>query len=167
LETCPTISSRDDNTHFCFAQGGNARAPSLSSWLTAPAHSPRCHLDRGRQPERRDPYWIGFTIMLYPLYNPNMKKSYYVYIVSSKSGTLYIGVTNDLKRRMYEHKHGLVEGFTKKYKVNRLVYYEETSEIDVAIAREKQLKRWRRSKKIDLIKSMNPGWEDLSEDWFD
>jgi putative endonuclease len=95
-----------------------------------------------------------------------MMKTYYVYILSSISGTLYIGVTNDLTRRLYEHKHGLVEGFSKKYNVHRLIYYEETGDINVAIGREKEIKKWRRSKKIALIKSMNPKWQDLSEDWF-
>ena len=93
-------------------------------------------------------------------------KRYYVYILSSKTGTLYIGVTNDLQRRIFEHKHGLIEGFTKRYKVTRLVYYEETPEVNEAITREKEIKKWRRSRKIDLIKSMNPEWKDLSEGWF-
>jgi putative endonuclease len=94
-------------------------------------------------------------------------KRYYVYILTSKTGTLYIGVTNDLKRRIYEHKCGLVEGFTKRYNINRLVYFEETTEINEAINREKEIKRWRRSRKIDLIKSMNSEWKDLSDGWFD
>ncbi len=94
-------------------------------------------------------------------------KRYYVYILASETGTLYIGVTNDLLRRIYEHKCGLIEGFTKKYSVTRLVYYEETTDINEAITREKQIKTWRRSRKIDLIKLMNPEWKDLSEGWFD
>ncbi len=94
-------------------------------------------------------------------------KRYYVYILASETGTLYIGVTNDLQRRIYEHKYGLIEGFTKKYSVTRLVYYEETTDIIEAISREKQIKTWRRSRKIDLIKLMNPEWNDLSEEWFD
>jgi len=94
-------------------------------------------------------------------------KSYYVYILTSDSGTLYTGVTNDLERRVYEHKNKLVEGFTKKYNVNRLVYFEETGDIDSAISREKQIKSWRRNKKITLVESMNPTWIDLSEDWFE
>ena len=93
-------------------------------------------------------------------------KRYYVYILSSKTGTLYIGVTNDLQRRIFEHKHGLIEGFTKRYKVTRLVYYEETPEVNEAITREKEIKKWRRSRKIDLIKSMNSQWKDLSDGWF-
>ncbi len=94
-------------------------------------------------------------------------KRYYVYILTSKTGTLYVGVTNDLQRRIYEHKHGLIEGFTKRYKVTRLVYYEETPEVNEAITREKEIKTWRRSKKLDLIKSLNPEWKDLSGGWFD
>lgn len=94
-------------------------------------------------------------------------KTYYVYILSSNTGTIYIGMTNDLMRRIYEHKQGLVEGFTKKYRVHRLVYYEESVDVNEAILREKQLKRWRRSKKISLIEAMNPKWEDLAADWFE
>jgi putative endonuclease len=94
-------------------------------------------------------------------------KSYYVYILTSNSGTLYTGVTNDLERRVYEHKHKLAKGFTKKYDITRLVYYEETGDIDSAIAREKQIKSWRRSKKLDLVKSINPTWSDLSEDCYE
>ena len=89
--------------------------------------------------------------------------SYYVYILASKyNGTLYIGVTNDLERRIYEHKQNLVDGFTKKYKVHALVYYEDTGDIEVAIAREKKLKKWERLDKIKLIESTNPEWRDLS-----
>jgi putative endonuclease len=93
-------------------------------------------------------------------------KKYYVYIMASKSGTLYTGVTGDLKKRVYEHKHKLVEGFTKKYDIDRLVYFEETGDVSIALNREKQIKAWRRSKRTELIRSMNPKWEDLSEDWF-
>ena len=90
---------------------------------------------------------------------------YFVYIMTNKSGTLYVGVSNNLERRIFEHKNSLMAGFTKKYKINRLVYYEETNDILAAIAREKQLKGWRRDKKIALIESVNPEWKDLSEDW--
>ena len=90
-------------------------------------------------------------------------KQYYVYILTSPTGTLYTGITNHLERRVYQHKHKLVEGFTKKYNVTRLVYFELSGEVRDAIAREKQIKGWRRSKKIDLIESTNPRWEDLSE----
>jgi len=87
---------------------------------------------------------------------------YYVYIMTNKSKTLYIGVTNNLNHRVYQHKQKLVPGFTSKYKINKLVYYETTGDINSAIAREKQLKGWLRSKKIVLIQSMNPEWLDLS-----
>jgi putative endonuclease len=94
-------------------------------------------------------------------------KQYYVYIMTSSSGTLYAGTTNNLKRRVYEHKHKLIEGFTQKYNVTRLVYFEETDDVSAAIAREKQIKGWRRSKKIALIESLNPKWQDLSDGWYD
>jgi putative endonuclease len=92
---------------------------------------------------------------------------YFIYILSSLSGTLYTGVTNNLEKRIYQHKHKMVNGFTKKYNVDRLVYYEETTDILAALTREKEINAWRRSKKIDLIKSMNPEWKDLAEDWFE
>ena len=92
---------------------------------------------------------------------------YYVYIIANKSGTLYIGVTGDIKKRLYEHKAKLIPGFTCKYNIDRLVYFETYTDPDSAIAREKQLKKWRREKKLDLIKSQNPDLNDLSADWFD
>jgi putative endonuclease len=89
-------------------------------------------------------------------------KSFYVYILASKkNGTIYIGITSDLIKRVYEHKNNLVEGFTEKYNVHTLVYYEECSDIYEAIKREKQLKKWNRKWKIDLIEKLNPEWEDL------
>lgn len=95
------------------------------------------------------------------------KKTYYTYVIASKkNGTLYIGVTGNLEKRMYEHKNETFEGFTKKYKIKNLVYYEETDDISLAITREKQLKFWKRAWKIELIEKENPGWEDLSGDWF-
>ncbi len=91
-----------------------------------------------------------------------MNKEYYVYILTNKNNTtLYVGVTNNVERRLYEHRMGLVDGFTKKYKLHKLVYVEETNEVDSAIAREKQIKGWTRKKKEDLINSINPKWEDL------
>ncbi|MBK8552573.1 MAG: GIY-YIG nuclease family protein [Ignavibacteria bacterium] len=88
--------------------------------------------------------------------------NYYVYLIASgKNGTLYVGMTNNLIRRSVEHKKGLVNGFTRKYKVDKLVYYEETKYVNNAIMREKQVKGWNRKKKIDLIVSMNPEWKDL------
>jgi putative endonuclease len=91
-------------------------------------------------------------------------KNYFIYILSSKSRVLYIGLTNILPRRIYEHKLGLVEGFTKKYSVNRLVYYESQPDLKSAINREKQLKNWRRQWKINLIESKNKEWRDLYSD---
>ena len=91
--------------------------------------------------------------------------NYYVYILSSESGTLYVGVTNDLERRVYEHKSMKFPGFTQRYKVNRLVYYEEHNDVSQAIEREKAIKGWTRRKKLELIKSQNYKWEDLAEDW--
>ena len=89
-------------------------------------------------------------------------KQYYVYILASrKNGTLYIGVTNDLRKRVYEHKEKLVEGFTEKYDVHNLVYYEAYCDVVDAIAREKQLKKWNRKWKLQLIEGKNSEWKDL------
>ena len=91
---------------------------------------------------------------------------YYVYMLTNwNSKVLYTGVTNDLKRRLYEHKHKLANGFTKKYHVFKLVYFESTSDVSPAIAREKQIKGWTRQKKNALVEAVNPAWKDLSEDW--
>ena len=92
---------------------------------------------------------------------------YYVYILTNRSKTLYTGVTNNLERRVYEHKQKLVEGFTKKYNLTKLVYYEATNDVRSAISREKQIQGWIRSKKIDLIELLNPDWRDLSEEWYE
>ena len=91
-------------------------------------------------------------------------KSYHVYILTNKSATLYIGVTNNLKRRIYEHKNKLIKGFTSEYNLNKLIYYEEFSSINDAIAAEKKIKGWTRKKKMELIKRINPKFRDLSED---
>ena len=92
-------------------------------------------------------------------------KTYYVYILASKrKGTLYIGVTNDLIRRVHEHKNNMIKGFTTKYQVHHLVYYEQTSDIHSAISREKRMKKWKRRWKIELIEKNNPEWKDLYED---
>ena len=92
---------------------------------------------------------------------------YYVYMMSSYRGTLYTGVTRDLTRRVHEHRHKHVKGFTKKYNVSKLVYYEVTSDVKSAIEREKQIKGWLRSKKAALIESVNPYWVDLAAEWHD
>lgn len=93
-------------------------------------------------------------------------QDYYVYILTNKSNTvLYIGVTSDLNKRIYEHKNKLIEGFSSRYNLSKLVYFEITNNIEDAIAREKQLKRWHREWKINLIKKANPKFCDLSVDW--
>ncbi len=90
-------------------------------------------------------------------------KTYYVYIMSNfTNSTLYVGVTNDIVRRVYEHKNKLVEGFTERYNINKLVYVEECNDINAALEREKQIKRWRREKKVAIINELNPEWRDLS-----
>jgi putative endonuclease len=94
-----------------------------------------------------------------------MERHYWVYIMSSKSGTLYTGMTNSLDRRVYEHKHHLNPGFTAKYDCTRLVWFQEFSDVRNAIAREKQIKGWLRAKKLALIESLNPRWTDLAEHW--
>jgi putative endonuclease len=94
-----------------------------------------------------------------------MDHEYWTYIVASLSGTLYVGMTNNIERRMREHKSGNLEGFASKYHCDRLVYLEGFDDVRNAIDREKQLKGWRRSKKIALIESRNPRWQDLAEKW--
>ncbi len=95
-----------------------------------------------------------------------MERQYYVYILTNKSHTLYTGVTSDLERRVYDHKKKLVPGFTSKYNITQLVYFDETQDIQTAISREKQIKGWLRRKKIALIESVNPEWKDLSIGWY-
>ena len=96
-----------------------------------------------------------------------MKDHWYaVYIVASKSRAIYIGMTNDLHRRLFEHRNGILEGFSKHYRCHRLVYFESFDDVHKAIDREKQLKRWNRAKKVWLIERRNPTWEDLAAEWF-
>lgn len=91
-------------------------------------------------------------------------KIYFIYILASKKhGILYIGVTNNLKRRIYEHKNGIIEGFTKRYFVKNLVWYDSTDSIESALTREKQMKLWKREWKINIIEKNNPEWKDLSD----
>ena len=93
-------------------------------------------------------------------------RSYYVYLlINWNNRVIYTGITNDLKRRIYEHKNKMIDGFTKKYNLNKLVYFEETPDVISAIAREKEIKKWRREKKNKLVVEMNPDWEDLSCRW--
>ena len=91
-------------------------------------------------------------------------KNYYVYLLTNwNNKVIYVGVTNDLNRRIYEHKNKLISGFTKKYNLNKLVYFEETCDINAAINREKEIKKWRREKKDILVNQINPNWQDLSD----
>lgn len=92
-------------------------------------------------------------------------ESYYVYIIANLSGMVYTGVTNDLERRMSEHKQKLLSGYASRYNIQRLMYYEVTNDIGAAIAREKQIKAWTRAKRVALIESVNPEWRDLSAQW--
>jgi putative endonuclease len=92
-------------------------------------------------------------------------RQYYVYLLASLSRVLYVGVTNDLRRRIAEHKRGAVPGFTREYRITTLVYFESTLDVRSAIAREKQLKRWPRWRKVRLIEAVNLDWRDLSVDW--
>jgi len=94
------------------------------------------------------------------------QQTYWVYIMTNNSGTLYTGVTGDLPRRTYEHRHRLVPGFATRYRIDQLIYVESFSEVRDALAREKQIKAWRRSHKVALIDSANPEWNDLGEAWF-
>ncbi len=96
-----------------------------------------------------------------------MSKEYYVCIMTNKSHTLYTGVTNNLMRRVLEHKKKLIPGFTSRYNIKQLVYFESTPDVSQAILREKQIKGWLRVKKIKLIESLNPEWKDLSEGWYE
>ena len=94
------------------------------------------------------------------------EKIYYIYLLTNwNNKVLYVGVTNNLIRRIYEHKNKLVKGFTKKYNVNKLVYYEVTQDVISALTREKEIKKWRREKKDRLVNRMNPTWKDLSLEW--
>jgi len=96
-----------------------------------------------------------------------LSKSFYVYIITNKNNTtLYIGITDNLKRRIYEHKNKMVDGFSKRYNLKKLVYFEETPDVRVVISREKQLKNWHKEWKLNLIKKNNPTFKDLAADWF-
>src|SRR5579859_132777 len=94
-----------------------------------------------------------------------MTRTFWVYIVASIGGTLYIGVTNNIDRRAFEHREELIDGFSKRYDCKRLVYFEEFSDIRSAIEQEKRIKGWTRKRKIALIESINPEWQDLAKDW--
>jgi putative endonuclease len=113
--------------------------------------------------------WCGRSraYRTYSVHNlPFMTGNYYVYIVASLSRTLYVGVTSDLMRRIYQHRHKLQDGFTARDNVDRLVYFEHVADVNAAIAREKQIKGWSRKKKVALVEAANPGWSDLAEELF-
>lgn len=95
-----------------------------------------------------------------------MGRQFHVYILASRSRVLYVGVTGDLVRRLFEHRTHAVPGFTARYRIDRLMHFEETTDAHAAISREKQIKGWRRSKKVALIEQANPQWQDLAQDWF-
>ena len=95
-----------------------------------------------------------------------LNKTYYVYILTNwNDKVMYVGVTNDLERRLYEHKNKLMKGFTAKYNLDKLVYYEVTNDVNTAIQREKEIKNWRRERKNTLVNEVNPTWQDLSDGW--
>ena len=105
------------------------------------------------------------VVLPFPALREGRFYKFWVYIMTSSSGTLYIGMTGFVDTRIFQHKSGEMDGFTKEYKCNRLVYYEEYDNVYVAKRRERQLKGWRRDKKIALIEKRNPRWEDLAENW--
>ena len=125
-------------------------------------HKTLCHSELGSESQEEQRPWNKFRVTM----EKNMQKEYYVYILTNKTNsTFYIGITNDIKRRVIEHKTKAIEGFTSKYKLNKLVYVESTPFVEDALNREKQLKRWHRDWKINLIKGLNPTYRDLSDDF--
>ena len=119
-----------------------------------------------RSAATRDLLALTETRSLTPAPNVGHMRVYYVYILASRSRRLYVGVTRDLARRLAEHRVGTSPGFSRRYRIDRLVYFEDTRDVRVAIAREKQIKGWGRRKKVELIESVNAGWLDLAADWF-
>jgi putative endonuclease len=127
---------------------------------------PHCHADEGQHPPCNAQLSLPFLSSLNDM--PELLYTYYVYIITNKHRTvLYIGVTNDIKRRMLEHKAGIGSAFSKKYNLTDLLYYEKHDNINVAIASEKNLKNWHKQWKINLIKKVNPEIKDISENWFE
>ncbi len=100
-------------------------------------------------------------------YGPHVRHYYYVYIMTNRSKTLYTGMTGHVRQRVWQHKNHVNDGFTAKYKIDRLVYYERFADVRAAISREKEIKGWLRMKKMKLIVSMNPEWKDLAADWYE
>ena len=125
-----------------------------------------CHV--GLRPPRNDKEGSCVVVSFFTVTTDEKGDSmqYYVYLLTNKLNTvLYVGVTNDLERRLFEHRNELVDSFTKRYHVHKLVYYEATSDVRAAIEREKQIKSWSRAKKNALVNTMNPKWKDLSLEW--
>ena len=122
------------------------------------------HFDRGRMAEQRN-----LVSQRNSLYNAYMSssKTYYIYIMTNQSRTLYVGFTDNIRRRVQQHKAGSIEGFTHRYNIDTLIYVESFGKVWSAITREKQIKRWRRDKKLRLIAKENPEWRDLSDGWYD
>ena len=136
-----------------------SRANFLCHFDRDPAPVPRCHFERAEGESRNLVSQQSF------LYNGRMtpSRTYYVYIMSNQSRTQYVGFTNDIHKRVWEHRAGLVEGFTRRYKIDTLVYVESFKDVFSAIAREKQVKRWRWDKKLRLIAQSNPDCRDISD----
>ena len=132
-------------------------SPRHGVWSSMPTGDPFGYDDRCRMHAPLAPTTHGDK--------EQMVKEYYVYILSSKSKAIYTGVTNDLERRVREHKARLSKGHTAKYGINRLVWYESTNDMETAIEYEKRIKGWKREKKVRLIEASNPQWRDLSEEW--
>jgi putative endonuclease len=139
-----------------------------------------CHLDGRRRSEAPEEEWrdpehasparpirgVLSKLLCYILcVRDGFHYKFWVYILSSRSGTLYAGITGFFEQRIHQHKYDSIDGFTKKHQCHRLVYYESYQDVQKAIDREKQVKRWRREKKIFLIEKMNPRWQDLAENW--
>jgi putative endonuclease len=134
--------------HHPVHQRADGRAKRIVRRITISLVSPFCHF------ERREKSWMS------------SRGKYYVYLLTNwNNHVLYVGMTNNLERRIYEHKNKLIKGFTEKYNLNKLVYFEETEDVVAAISREKEIKKWRREKKNHLVNSMNARWEDLSLEW--
>jgi putative endonuclease len=131
-----------------------------------------CHTEeRSDEESQTSPRFFAFALLrlrmtVLPITNRRRMKQYYVYIMANSSRTLYTGVTNDLQRRVFAHKQKLIPGYSARYNISRLVYFEATENVAAAIEREKQIKGWLRRKKLALINSVNPAWLDLSAGWY-
>jgi len=142
----------------CYAHSGRHRGRSLASLGMTLRLSERLHWG--------SLHWVvPLRICLCYTPGPMREKRYYVYILTNRSKTLYVGFTGNLDRRMWQHKNHVLAGFTDRYLIDRLVWFETFGDVHAAIAREKQIKAWTRGKKMALVVASNPTWRDLSEDW--